>query len=349
MKPIDKNGFLIRNNIVIQYVGDDKDVVIPDGVTEIFAKAFSGAKFRSIVFPESLHTIGKLAFSGCKELASVSIPPTVKLIRMGAFDFCTALESVTLPDHLTYIPSMIFYCCKNLKSIHFPSAVTKIEGGAFHGCCALKELNLPDEITSIGPNAFSMCTGLKRIRLPSALCELGACAFETCVELTGITIPKGVTNIPFNAFACCRRLTSVKIEGDVTNIGDEAFGDCTALSDIVLPPSVEIVDKAFINTAFYNNESNYKNGMLFIGDILYSVSDDFSGELHIPRGTRSIAACAVCRNEKITAVYIPSSVTHIACAAFFDLADGCKFYIENDVPDGWKKGWNLDRYAVEKI
>ena len=76
------NGRLIEN------------LVVPDGVTEIKAMAFEGAKFDSVTFPESVTSIGGSAFRNCRDLKKVVIPRSLTGIDKYAFDSCEKLEDV---------------------------------------------------------------------------------------------------------------------------------------------------------------------------------------------------------------------------------------------------------------
>ena len=68
------NDFLIENGILTEYKGNKKDVVIPDGVTSIGEKAFSGCySLTSITIPDSVTSIGDEAFKYCDSLTSINV------------------------------------------------------------------------------------------------------------------------------------------------------------------------------------------------------------------------------------------------------------------------------------
>ena len=57
------SDFQIEDGVLIRYTGKDKDVVIPDGVTRIGAKAFFSCRsLTSITIPDSVTSIGRSAF-----------------------------------------------------------------------------------------------------------------------------------------------------------------------------------------------------------------------------------------------------------------------------------------------
>jgi uncharacterized repeat protein (TIGR02543 family) len=72
------------------------ELTIPEGVTTIGVRAFSGcAGFTShLTIPEGVTTIGDRAFSGCLLFDGVTIPTTVTSISASAFISCTGFLSV---------------------------------------------------------------------------------------------------------------------------------------------------------------------------------------------------------------------------------------------------------------
>ena len=80
------------------------------------------------------------AFGGCKSLASVNIPNSVKIIGGGAFGGCSSLTSINIPNSVTIIASGAFSGCSSLTSVNIPNSVTIIDNLAFSGCTALVKL-----------------------------------------------------------------------------------------------------------------------------------------------------------------------------------------------------------------
>lgn len=71
-------GFHIENGCLKEYIGADKEVVIPNGVTSIGEYAFFRCKsLKSVIIPDGVTSIGNYAFSDCKSLRSVVIPDSV--------------------------------------------------------------------------------------------------------------------------------------------------------------------------------------------------------------------------------------------------------------------------------
>ncbi len=57
----------------------------------------------------------------------------------------------------------------------------------------------------------------------------------------------------------------------VVGIGSLSFKDCTNITSISMPDSIKYIEeRAFEDTIFYNTESNWENGVLYIGKHLIS-------------------------------------------------------------------------------
>ena len=136
------NGILIKSNY-----GYGADVVIPDTISVIIDKVFSGSSINSVVLPDSLKSIGSYAFADTR-ISTVSIPENVSVIEEGVFSGCNYLENVILPDSLKEIKSKAFYY----------NALTNVE--------------IPDSVSSIGEKAFSNCYKLKKVTIYNPECEI---------------------------------------------------------------------------------------------------------------------------------------------------------------------------------
>ena len=144
-------------------------------------------------------------------------------------------------------------------------------------------------------------------------------------EIASATIPEKVNycdityvvkRIGAGAFEDCYALTSVTIPNSITSIESFAFKNCTSLISLTIPNSVvSINDGAFSNSGIYNDEANWEDSVLYIGDCLIQAKRGLAGSYVIKEGTRLIANNAFA-GSGITSITIPNTVTDIGAGAF---------------------------------
>ena len=201
-----------------------------------------------LTIPDSVTTIGYVAFAYCSSLTSVTIPDSVTTIGDYAFQYCSSLTSVTIPDSVTTIGVAAFYDCTSLTSVTIPDSVTMIGEWVFAHCSSLTSVTIPDSVTTIGNYTFCDCSSLTSVTIPNSVTTIGNGAFQYCSSLTSVAIPDSVTTIGYAAFYNCGSLTSVTIPDSVTTIGDYAFNSCSSLESLTIGDSVATIGyAAFVN------------------------------------------------------------------------------------------------------
>ena len=255
------------------YFGNASSVSIPNTVTTIGSKAFSGkTSITSISIPSGVTSIGSYAFSGCENLTTLTGYSNLAItsIANGTFKNCKKLASITIPSTVTSIGNEAFYNCLLLGTLTIPSAVTTIGASAFAYCVELASLpNLGNTgITYISDSTFAYCSHILSIDIPSTVASIGLYAFRNC--RAAITYPSSMTEIESYAFAESgvaisftgssvttiksnafynAQISSITIPSTVTTIESSAFSNCTNLKTIVIPSSVtSIGSNAFANS-----------------------------------------------------------------------------------------------------
>ena len=117
------NDFVIENDVLIEYIGHESKVTIPDGVKHIGNGVFGGClALKSISLPDGLLSIGEGAFAECIKLKSITIPDGVSSIGCEAFDGCSSLTSISFPSSLKEFDTGILTDCTRLQSITVPES-----------------------------------------------------------------------------------------------------------------------------------------------------------------------------------------------------------------------------------
>ncbi|MEE1095467.1 MAG: leucine-rich repeat protein, partial [Paludibacteraceae bacterium] len=155
-------------------------------------------------------------------------------------------------------------------------------------------------------------------------------AFDCCKSLISVTIPSTVQTIGTSAFRGCSSLVSVILTEGLKDIGPMAFEACKSLSYIEIPKSVTHIGwDAFLDTLWYENQPN---GLVYMGDILYSYKGEVSNmSVIIDNGITIIADYAFEKiASKITSINIPNTVKYIGSGVF----SGCSSLTFITIPDG---------------
>ena len=121
----DENGFVIltfsdTEKWLIDYLGTETEVVVPEGVTDIYAYAFDEYTGRAIngevlgmtkvTFPNSLTKLHQYAFNQCKSLTEIVFGTGLKEIEYSAFYYCSGFSGsdLGLPAGIETMGNQIF-------------------------------------------------------------------------------------------------------------------------------------------------------------------------------------------------------------------------------------------------
>ncbi len=236
----------VENGVLKRFTGKFSEVVLPDAVTSIGARVFTGNKgVQTVVFTDKVENIEREAFYQSRELKRVVNLSKVKFVGKSAFFDCAALEECDLGNSVEYIGDEAFRGCSSLKSIKLSDSIKQIEKGVFKGCHSLREVIIPREIKIISTSLFESCVNLENVILPEGVERIETNAFYGCKALTQLNIPASVTELQS---ACFKEtgLVSVELPEALTFLPAQCFDRCESLSQITLPKSiVKLGDKAF--------------------------------------------------------------------------------------------------------
>lgn len=295
------SDFVIKNGVLIKYIGDEPEVVVPDGITEIKNEAFAfNEKIKNVIISQNIKKIGNKAFYYCGSLENITLNEGLVEIGNEAFSDCKKLKSIILPKGLEIIGSYAFKWCVNLDNVTFPEGIKKIGREAFHNCKSMKSVVIPGSVEKIESETFTSCTELEELVLSDGIKEIGKDAFFGCKKLQSVVIPKSVSVIGESAFLSCHSLQNLDLQSDSLKISKYAFGDCEKLAD--------------------------DNGFVIVNDILYGYYGE-SEDVIIPENVKAIEDQAFMWS-KIKQVKIPDGVTRICAEVFY----GCENLEEVVIP-----------------
>ena len=112
---------------------------------------------KGVEIPNSITSIGDLAFKGCTGLTQITIPASVQVIGRWAFEFCTMLKSVEIPNSVVEIKDFAFEGCTVLKSVRLSASVKVLGRGAFRYCSKLADFEGLRPDIELGEDVFYQC------------------------------------------------------------------------------------------------------------------------------------------------------------------------------------------------
>lgn len=258
-------NFRVSGTILLQYLGAESRVVIPEGITRIAEEAFAGIEtIDKVLLPESLREIGAEAFRGCLLMQTVTLPGGLCRIGAGAFEDCVKLLRIEIPAQVEVLENRTFRHCRALQEVRLPEGLYRVGESAFYGCSGLKKIQLPKSLTFIGKMAFYK-SGLREVRIPAGTETVESLAFAKA-GLQKVWISGGHNTgkqYGTDVFGGCVKLKMLVLEEGVCHIPDKLAYGCVALERVVLPKTLESVGRHVLEgTAFLEQWKRRVSGAL---------------------------------------------------------------------------------------
>ena len=305
----------------------------------------------SVIFPNSITSIGIGAFSTDESLSHVVFPNGLKEIGDQSFINNTALKKVSHIVDST-----------DVEEDGFPNGIERIGKYAFSGS-GLEGLSIPDSVEYIGQGAFECCSKFVDIEIEINNCVCGDSIFSGCSGILGISVSgidyehmedeniilqsgvipsyfcydcrdvesvnvgQNINMIGYQSFASCESLREVSLQNSVTSIGNNAFYECSSLEEINLGSVTSIGNNAFYRCSSLSSVI-LPNSLSVMG---VQVFEDCSAieSITIGSGITSIPYRTFIGCTGLISITIPNSITSIGAGAFI----GCRGLTSITIPN----------------
>ena len=227
----------IRNAVLEKYAGERTTVTIPDGVTGIGSKAFSGTAVTAVVISSGVTDIAPDAFDD-SEVKSISFIGSQEewngrfggelaesLREAGITVSCFIIENgiliryegdetdVVIPAGFVKGIAAGVFSGRGITGVTIPGSVKRVGAEAFADCTALADVRIEAGVACIDKGAFARCTGLESMVIPAGVTELGGGILDGCTGLTALSIHESVTTIAPGALTGIEQLKDIKYSG----------------------------------------------------------------------------------------------------------------------------------------
>lgn len=219
-----------------------------DGVLNLgdWCLGYKGIPVGSVVLAGNTKGIADRAFTDCGMFpGSLTIPNSVITIGEMAFSGC-GFNGLNID--MTEIPNHAFEGCNSfIGNLTIGNSVTSIGDNAFKDCIGFNgNLIIGNSVTNIGGSAFEGCSGFSgNLTIPDSVVFIYDYAFLGCGGLTGsLTIPNSVIVIGDKAFFRCIGLTEINFNADnCESCGVSIWSECTGITTIIIGDSVETIEE----------------------------------------------------------------------------------------------------------
>lgn len=337
--------FLCKGTNLIAYLGNEKNVIIPEGITCIgredvlFSSAFGGSSVVSVTFPSTLKVVGHYTFYECKDLKTVNMNSGLEKIGSYCF-YSTALETITIPESVKLVGASAFSEAAKLKKVSIKGKNIRFDQRVFEETPFLKSLYnkdkvaivdnylldaagytktkyvVPSKVTSIAGSAFFLNRNVKEIVMHDNVTLLGSEVFRNCENLKKITMSKKLTTIPSWAFVRCDALEEITIPESVTSVESMAFSGLYWLEKVnFLSKTTNIEAGVFEETPWIAAQQAISPFVIVNGVLIDATKA--SGKVVVPNTVKIINDEAFAGNEEVTEIVLPDTVVRIDEYAFW--------------------------------
>lgn len=379
IKSIGINAFENCSNIT--------EITIPEGVTLIGNNTFKGCvKLASATLPTSLESFGANAFAGCTSLTSIALPKNIEEIGASAFANCSKLATIeVLGDTPATLKTGVFP--SNVSKIYVkPSLVStyKTSWAEYKDkIVGFTQYTITYNLNG-GTNNNKNITSFSKIDLPVKLYEptkenADFLGWYTSSDFSGEKVSEITTAANVTIYARWDRKMTITY---VLN-GGVNLSNLTTITDSMLPYTLsdaarsgytflgwftdELLQNQITEITTFGNITVYANWEMLDPNLVFTLNSDgsgysvkakttnISGAVKIPATYNGVPVTTIfdksfAQCTKLTAIYIPASVTKIESSSeknspFYGCDGSMIIYCgATSKPSGWGQYWNCYDY-----
>ena len=309
-----------------------------------------GTDVKNVIIEDGVTTIGDFAFYNCKQIESIKIPASVKVIGKSAFADAV-LQTLVLPEGVEEVKEYAFFDC-DLKSNDFrmPDSLRIIGEKAFQCYMGMMEIgkgvvdigkeafgnnvvmSIPDSVQHIGKDAFKITSYYKDAnnwRMDALYIGKWLIKVKENTKLEFFVVKRGTEHIADYAFENCKSLKDdVILPKSLKSIGRNAFQACSNLEALDIPEGVTDIGYGAFSGCKGLTELKLPESITEIGDQMVS-SLSFE-QFEISDNVERIGEGAFMSCNYLKSITIPSSIKRIESWTFTN----CISLEEVNLPEG---------------
>ena len=315
------------------------DITLGTSLQSIGNEAFMSVgslatSWNSLIFPESLTSIGIKAFYG-SGLTDITIPNKVSTLGESCFAENKNLQTVFVGSGCQILPKNIFSGCSSLKQVHLSAGLLTIDDAVFANCTAMESISIPGTVAQVGnlqwwkyktdcsELPFYNCTSLKRVRFEDGVqpIVLGSHNYGgNSTSQNYLAYNKGLfSSCPLEEVYVGRNITYLKnvdysFESYPHAYGYSAFYNQPKLAKITISPSVTKIAPYL----FYKNAAITLTDLPKVKEIGRSAFEECSKltTLNLGQALETVGDCAFQNCTNVTKLTFPDATTEIGSRAF---------------------------------